>query len=245
MDAGVWATWYDIDPADEERFLDWMHGTYIPFLMQLPGYAWAAHYFNQRGGPAMREYDKIVTRELEKEIGSGGQYVLLVGAGSPHTFFKPDFRKVAQADSHREFLALRKGVRTVIMSEEARVDGPAGIHRMPGSTPAPAIQFGTYRIKSVEQEFGLAEWYAQYRFPYMSQMPGHVRSRKFVCIAGWAKHGIMYEFESLDARMKYFEEPHESLALDPKEWTGKIVRATIHTPGSPVIGQRIWPPVED
>ena len=41
-----------------------------------------------------------------------------------------------------------------------------------------------------------------------------------------------------------FEEPHEALAVDPKEWTGRIVRYTIHTPGSPTVGQRIWPPVK-
>ena len=112
MDHGVWATWYDIDKADEARFLDWIHGTYIPFLMQIPGYAWAAHYFNQRGGPAMREYDKIVTRTMDEEIGTGGQYVLLVGAGSPHTFFKPLIREVAEPDEYRSMLALRRGVRS-------------------------------------------------------------------------------------------------------------------------------------
>lgn len=244
MDHGMWATWYDLDKADEERFLAWMHGTYIPFLKQIPGYAWVAHYFNQRGGPAMREYDKIVTRTTEEELGTGSQYVLLVGAGSPHTFFKPLVSEAAEPEEHRSMLALRKGVRTAVMAEEARVDGPAGAHRLPGSVPAPAIQFGTYRIKSVQQEFDLAEWYAQYRLPHMARMPGHVRSRKFMCVAGWAKHGIMYEFESLEARMKHFEEPHEALALDPAEWTGRIFRGTIHTPGSPVIGQRIWPPVE-
>ena len=77
----------------------------------------------------------------------------------------------------------------------------------------------------------------------MAQMPGSIASRKLLCVAGWAKHAVMYEFTSLEARLANFEEPHESHALDPKEWTGRIVRYTIHTPGSPTVGQRIWPPV--
>jgi hypothetical protein len=243
MDSGIWATWYNLDPEHEDVFLKWMHGTYLPKLKAVPGYAWAAHYFNTRGGPAMIEYDKIVTR-AEEEIGSGGQYVVIVGAASPHTFFKPFFREVIETEEHREMLALRRGVRTAVFVEEARVNGPSAANFLPGSTPAPAIQFGSYRIKSTEEEFGLAQWYAKYRFPHMSQMPGCVATRKLLCVAGWVKHGILYEFESLEARMKYFEEPHEALALDPNEWTGRIFRSTIHTPGSPVVGQRIWPPCE-
>lgn len=241
MDNGIWATWYDIAPEDEQRFNDWLHAIYLPSLQSIPGYAWVAQYFNTRGGQAMVEYEKIVTRPTE-EIGEGGQYVILVGAASPHTFFTPYFRDLAERPEHREMLALRKGVRTAIFAEEARINGPAAASYRPGSTPAPAIQFGSYRVKSVEQEFGLAQWYAQYRFPHMAQMPGCVMTRKLLCVAGWVKHGILYEFESLEARMKYFEEPHEALALDPEEWTGKIFRSTIHTPGSPVIGERRWPP---
>jgi hypothetical protein len=79
----------------------------------------------------------------------------------------------------------------------------------------------------------------------MVQMAGSVASRKLLSVAGWAKHAILYEFTSLDARMQNFEEPHESLAVDPKEWTGRVVRYTIHAPGSPFVGQRTWPPIEE
>ncbi len=78
---------------------------------------------------------------------------------------------------------------------------------------------------------------------HMARIPGVIATRKLVSVAGWAKHGILYEFTSLAARLEHFEVPHESLALDPKEWTGRVGSATIHTPGSPVIGPRIWPPV--
>ena len=41
-------------------------------------------------------------------------------------------------------------------------------------------------------------------------------------------------------RLKHFEQGHESLALDPSHWTNRITRASIHAPGSPFIGERIW-----
>ena len=80
--------------------------------------------------------------------------------------------------------------------------------------------------------------------PHMARMPGCIGARKLNCVAGWAKHAILYEFVSLEARLRDFEEPHEALAMDAKEWTGRVVRYTIHTPGSPVIGPRLWPPAE-
>jgi hypothetical protein len=141
-------------------------------------------------------------------------------------------------------LALRRGVRTAIFAEEARVTGPAVATRTQGSTPAPAIQMGSFRVATLEQELDLGCWYAQYRFPYMAQMPGSVSSRKLLSVAGWAKHSVLYEFTSLEARLQNFELPHESLGSEPQEWTGRVMRFTIHAPGSPTVGRRIWPPVE-
>ena len=102
---------------------------------------------------------------------------------------------------------------------------------------------GSFRVRSVEEEFDLGCWYAQYRLPHMAQMPGCIATRKLVSVAGWAKHAILYEFVSLQARLENFEELHEALAMDQKQWTGRVVRYTIHTPGSPVVGERTWPPV--
>jgi hypothetical protein len=176
-------------------------------------------------------------------MGQGSQYLMLVGAPSPHTFLNPSVLEPEKATDVRDMLALRQGVRTAIFSEETRVSGPAIRHRAAGTTPAAAIQMGSFRVRSIEEEFDLGCWYAQYRLPHMAQMPGSVASRKLLSVAGWAKHAILYEFTSLDARMQNFEEPHEALAIDPKEWTGRVVRYTIHTPGSPFVGQRLWPPV--
>ena len=244
MDRGIWATWYDLADDTRELFLDWLNGSYLPALRQRPGFAWVAHYRNEGGGPAMREVeDNIITRPQE-DIGGGSQYVMLVGAPSAHTFLAPLALDIEKEPEFRDMLALRRGVRSAIFSEETRVNGPAIGRRPQGSTPGPAIQMGSFRVRSVEEEFDLGCWNAQYRLPHMAQMPGCIAARKLNCVAGWVKHAILYEFESLDARLRNFEEPHEALARDAEEWTGRVVRYTIHTPGSPVVGPRLWPPVE-
>lgn len=244
MDNGIWATWYDVPDKSRDIFLDWLHKRYLPELRQRSGYAWVAHYENTFGGQAMRHVGETILTRPSDEMGEGSQFLMLVGAPSPHTFLNPSVLQPEAAAETRDMLVLRRGVRTAIFAEEIRINGPAMRHRAPGAAPAPGIQMGSFRVRSVEEEFDLGCWYAQYRLPHMAQMPGSVASRKLLSVAGWAKHAILYEFTSLDARMQNFEEPHESLAVDPKEWTGRVVRYTIHTPGSPFVGQRLWPPVE-
>ena len=243
MDNGIWATWYDLDDGTRDRFLDWLHADYLPALKQRPGYAWIAHYRNEVGGPAMRHLGQDILARPDEDVGSGTQFLMLVGAASPHVFLAPSVMEPEIPPQFRDMLALRRGLRTAIFAEEARVSGPAARSRPPGTTPAPGIQMGSFRVRSLEEEFDLGCWYAQYRLPHMAQAPGSVGTRKLLSVAGWAKHSILYEFTSLEARLKNFEEPHESLSADPKEWTGRVVRYTIHAPGSPFVGTRIWPPV--
>lgn len=244
MDLGIWATWYDLGDETRDRFLDWLHGIYLPALQQRPGFAWVAHYRNQGGGAAMRDVGANILTRPDGNIGNGSQYLVLVGAPSPHTFLAPLALGIETEDRFKDMLSLRRGVRSAIFSEEARVSGPAIGKRPQGGTPGPAIQMGSFRVRSPEEEFDLGCWYAQYRMPHMAQMSGCIATRKLNCVAGWVKHAILYEFESLEARLQNFEEPHEALALDAEEWTGRVVRYTIHTPGSPVIGPRLWPPVQ-
>jgi hypothetical protein len=244
MDHGIWATWYDLADDTRERFLGWLHGVYLPALQQMPGFAWTAHYRNDGGGEKMRALGANILVRPDEDIGNGSQYVVLVGAPSPHTFFSPLALEIEKDPRFRDMLAMRQGVRSAVFSEEARVNGPAIGQRPQGGAPGPAIQMGSFRVRSIEEEFDLGCWYAQYRLPHMARMPGCIAARKLNCVAGWPKHAILYEFISLAARLRDFEEPHEALAMDAKEWTGRVVRYTIHTPGSPVIGPRLWPPVE-
>ena len=241
MDQGIWATWYDVDEKDQLRYLDWAHKSYMPFLQQRPGFAWVAHYRYEGGGAQMRQVKDTVVSHTDQDIGAGNQYLMLVGAPSTHTFFNPFVDDIAMPEGFSDMLALREGVRTVMFTEEARVEGPSGAMQSGNGMPAPAIQMGTLRARSIEAEFDLIRWYAQYRLPSMAKMQGCVRTRKLTGVAGWAKHGILYEFESLEMRLKHFEQSHESLALDPTHWTNRITRASLHAPGSPFIGARIWP----
>ena len=95
---------------------------------------------------------------------------------------------------------------------------------------------GSYRMTSPETEIAHREWYAQYRLPKLGRMPGCIRMRKLVGIAGWAKHAVLYEFTSLEERARNIEKPYD-------EWTARAVKATIHAPGSPCVGERTWPTV--
>lgn len=248
MDRGVWASWYDLPKDGVQDFIDWLHGSYLPQLTSQPGIAWAAHYKIEGGGKGMTEVqNKIITYTDEPGLGTGTQYVMLVGAASPHMFFQPNaaWRPEVQDNEAKNMLGQRLGLRTAILSEEERINGPEYDKRAPGGTPGLAIQFGNFRMKEYEDEMMLGSWYAQYRFPFMARMPGSISTRKYLAASGWIKHAILYEFTSLEARLKNFEEPHEGLALNEKEWTGRIVRTTLHAPGSPSIGTRIWPPITD
>jgi len=241
MDQGIWATWYDIDGADSPRWLAWAHEVYLPYLRVLPGYTWVAHYGLRGGGPQMQQVHATVVNHTRDAIGGGTQFLVLVGAPTAHAFFKPALNEVEFPPDFAEMLALRRGLRTAVFTEEARVDGPARA-AWPDAAPAPAIQMGSLQVRSIDEEFELGRWYAQYRLPSMAAMPGVVRTRKLTGVAGWPRHGILYEFESLEMRLAHFEQTHESLALDPEHWTARITRSTTHAPGSPFVGERLPPP---
>jgi len=241
MSEGIWATWYDIAAPDVERYLDWAHRAWLPFLRQQPGYSWVAHYRYAGGGAQMARVKDSVVSHTDEEVGHGSQYLVLVGAPCAHAFFSPALDEIALPEDFAPMLSLREGVRTAVFTLEASVEGPSRLTRRGDGVPAPAIQMGTLRPRSIEAEFDLIKWYAQYRLPSMAKMAGVVRTRKWAGIAGWPKHGILYEFESLEHRLEHFERPHESLALEPGHWTNRITRASVHAPGSPFIGERIWP----
>ena len=77
-------------------------------------------------------------------------------------------------------------------------------------------------------------WYARSRLPLVKPLAGNVGARRLVSIAGWPKHGILYEFESLEAAQKNLE--------DASDWSRKVVDSLVHAPHSPTLGTRVWPP---
>lgn len=243
MDQGIKAIWYDLPATETDGYLRWLHEVYLPAIVQLPGRLWAAHYQVMGGGAGMYgDATDRFARADAAEVGGGKDYLLLIGAGSPHAFFKPVRAETEiEEDAHtRKMKSLWIGARPCVFAEEARINGPEYDQKVPSGTPGPAIQMGSFRTKTIADEFDLAAWYAQYRLPAMARMPGCIATRKLLTVAGWAKHAVMYEFTSLQARQEHFHH-HESLGLDKTVWTNKIINYTIHAPGSPSLGQRIWP----
>jgi len=250
MNEGLMATWYDLPDGGRDAYLDWLHTAYLPEVGMRPGYLWAAHYEITGGGAHMKKIAGQLAR-ADGDVATGSQYVMLIGAASPHVFFSPSIFPLANplAAKHgeaadttiREMFSKRIGARTNVFAEEARVNGPEIGAAAPGTTPGPAIQMGSFRAKSLEDELDLGAWYAQYRLPAMARMPGSIRSRKLVSVTGWAKHAVLYEFTSLEARRENFEDTHERLALEDEEWTNRVITYTQHAPGSPSVGRRIWP----
>ncbi len=245
MDDGIWATWYDLPDAGRDAYFNWLHQSHLPSVLARPGIAWAAHYRITGGGERMQAIHDRLNHAEEEGLGMGTQFLILVGATSPHVFSDPriDEWQAGLGGESAQMLARRRGSRTSIFTEEAFVTGPEYHARAAGSTPGPAIQMGSFRTRTLDDEFDLAAWYAQYRLPHMSRIPGCIATRKLVSVAGWAKHAVLYEFLSLEDRQEHFQN-HESLALDDREWTNKIITYTLHAPGSPSVAKRIWPPFE-
>ena len=244
MDRGIWASWYDLPDEKREAYCAWLHGDCLPAMLRRGGFLWAAHYEITGGGAQMERVKADALSYAEGgEVPSGTRFLLLFGAASPHVFFQPTIDEIEKEQSAeaRAMLGLRVGLRACVFSEEARVEGPDADARGPGITPGPAIQMGQFLAEDAAAEHDLGAWYAQYRLRFMERMPGCIGARKLLSAAGWAKHSILYEFTSLEARHEGFQ-AHESLSLDESQWSGRVVRKLIHAPGSPSVGRRLWPP---
>lgn len=224
MDRGLWAIWYDISEEQKSEYLDWFHRVHIPNKLSRPGYRWAAHYALQR--------DK-------------GFLALFAGETS-HTFLNPSPAQLAQRQGAetRRMIAMRRNAHSSVLAEETRVDGPEAALRGPGMTAGPVIQFGNYNGASAAVDDDLGAWYAQERFPLLAGLPGCVGARKLLASVGAYRHAILHEFVSPELREQHFS-PHEADAHKPETWMGRVRPQLTHAPGSPMVGQRIWPPIQD
>ena len=109
----------------------------------------------------------------------------------------------------------------------------------------PAIQFGLFDVRSEDDEWEVNEWYRTRRLVSISTLPGAIRARRYVSVAGGpAKFGILYEFVSLAARIEHFE-PMNSRDHDldaPAPGPDGVVTPrliadrTAHPPMSPSVG---------
>lgn len=242
-DKAIWITWYDLPDQGLNAHLSWLHETYIPELLQRPGYLWASHYAAVPKGTMRTIRRDNANDPVDSGVPTGDRYILLIGAENVSVFGDPvpSALHAGLPLASRKMLAMRTGERVNIMVEAARVEGPEAREYKDGMVLAPCIQLGSFVCPWQYEEESFA-WFIQARLPMISKLPGSVRSRKLLSFVGWAKHAILYEYASLEARNKNYltlEDGHPEI----KAWSDRIVPKTRHAPGSASLATRIWPPI--
>ena len=240
-DSAIWVTWYDLPEAAREAHVEWVHRTYAPMVLERPGVAWAAHYACEKKISHAHPYPG----RFATDIPAGGQYLLLFGAGDAQAFARPVPRKLhaALAERDRAMLASRANERSNIFIEQARMEGPDAATREAAHALSPCIQLGSLNLKSWEDEEEMLDWYANWRMPSMQTLPGCVGIRKLVSVTGWAKHGALYEFVSVEARNQNFL-GYEAAHPEMDAWSNRLIPKTVHAPGSAHVGSRLWSAVK-
>ena len=243
VDKSIWANWYNLPGSDKKGFLDWLHSQYMPKILANPGVLWAAHYKVDQKPTAHR-----ITCTPDPAVGKGNDYILLFGGESTHAFSRDALsfvrgttdRWTAQLSAEdKKMLALRTDVRVSIMTEEARVHGPECGQREGRRMPAPCIQMGSFNGPTPEIEEELLAWYADWRMASLAKMPGCLGMRKLVGTVGWNKHGVIYEFLSLEARRDAVAQV-PVLYPEMEAWTNTSVPKLVHAFGSPHVAERIF-----
>lgn len=241
MDRGLWISWYDLAENGREAYLDWAHRSYMPKMLERPGFLWAAHFRSEKNPPqsGVPAGASRLRHTDDPAVPRGNAYIMIFGASSPHAFARPTPRALhaGLAPQDREMLALREGERVNIMTDEEGADGPEAGSRRADEALSPCIQLGSFNAGDADEDEILA-WYAQWRLPSMQKLPGCVGIRKLVSVSGWAKHGVLYEFVSVEARNRHFLD-HEKADPEMERWTDRLVRKLLHAPGSPNLAVRI------
>jgi len=99
------------------------------------------------------------------------------------------------------------------------------------------------QLASFEDDIELARWYRAERFPRVSVTRGMIRGRKLLSIAGWPKHGVLWEFTDMPEGEFTFE-PRFIEADREENWPGRhVLEYVTHAPHGPHAGRRIWPAV--
>lgn len=239
MDRSLMVSWYDLAAATKARYCEWLHETYIPKLLRVRGVLAAAHY---EVDPAEKPLPHL-RQTRDRSLPRGGSHILILAATDAHVLAGLTPFRLKPTAQERRMLALRQGERVNIFTEEHRADGPAARRREGRYALAPAIQIGNFNSGSYLDEDELLSWYAHLRLPGFRTLPGGIGIRKMVSVSGWAKHGVLYEFTSLEDRSKHFR-AHEAKDRKMAAWTREVVSKLVHAPGSPAVAQRIWPPVK-
>jgi hypothetical protein len=242
MSEVIKAEWFDLDEDTQQDTLQWLHQSYLPAVQATPGVGWVGHYAIVKS-PSKR-YIKDAPEKVETSdvsIPTGWQYVILTAALSSEVFFGQNNSLDALAQTNAASMAALKNFRSAVFLEEQVVNSPEQRACPYGMGPPPAMQIGHYNTNTPEDDLELARWYRSERFSRVSVTPGMIRGRKMLSIAGWAKHGVLWEFTDLPDGDYSFEHRFVAAARDD-EWGGRhVLDYVTHCHGSPNAGRRIWP----
>lgn len=236
-------SWFNLPEARRHEFLTWAYESYVPKMVARDGVLWGALYASEATGSftPLGGGGRISHKKNPKGVPAGDRYIMMFGAMDAYALADPtpDEFHAQLNNADNKMLALRKDERRNLMLEEARIDGPELFDYTPVMAPAPAIQLGSFNAGDWADEEEQAAWYARWRLPSLTALPGVVRVRKLISVAGWAKHACFYEFKSLQAREEHFvhyEKPNKKMV----KWSTDVVRDTVHAPGSANVARRIF-----
>ena len=250
MDQALWITWYDLPDGGRDAYLDWLHGTHMPALVERPGVLWATHFASVER-PVLTAKARQRRHPAEGSVPAGHRYLLIGGGEHARVFSHPTPGQMHAALSgvDRDMTALRIAPSVNVMIEHARIDGPEAARRDAGAPDVthvpivpivplgPVIQLGSFVYDGDEDE--LLAWYVQWRLPSMQTLPGCIGVRKLVSIAGWAKHAVLHEFVSVEARNEHFVNHEQKRHPRQAAWSERITSQIIHAPGAPNVARRL------
>lgn len=245
MSEVIKAEWFDLADGTRDETRTWLHDHYLPTLQSAQGVGWVGHYDIVELPD--RPYIKDAPRKKETKdpsVATGWQNVILTAGLSAEVFFGVDNPVDELARENADKLSTLLNYRSAVFIEEQVINAPEQRASPYGMGPPPAMQLGNYNANTPEDEIELARWYRAERFARVSVTPGMIRGRKMLSIAGWPKHGVLWEFTDLPEGDHSFE--HRFVDADRDEnWQGRhVLEYVTHAPGGPHAGRRIWPAVK-
>lgn len=236
------AEWYDIDLSDKGPFLLWLHAEYLPRLSKIAGVVWVGHYEIAEKVPASPVKSNRPSRQETSDpaVPTGSQFVLLTATADLDLLLLPSSALARMESDAAARLAIRKAYRDAVFIEEECIQGPSN-GEFPSTAAPPAMQLGNFIVRTPADERELARYYRLHRFPQIAATSGCIRGRKLLSVAGWPKHGILYEFTSMNPGDELFESRFNN-AIPGKTWTGPhVLSYVVHAPNAPHAGRRLWP----
>lgn len=214
-DLGLFTPNYDIDPAREAAYLEWLHGEHLPRTLAEGSFSAISH---------------CIAVEAPK------RFQLLELMPSYTAFHSVGRLEAAKKlpSNVAEMMALRLGQRRNHHAEVTRVDGPAASSRGESVALGPVVYLLRFDIEPVGQ-IDFNAWLCREHNKAAEEMSGLLSFRRYLTVEGEPDNLLLYEFESVDAV--------RAGALDnawSTEWARKVSDTITHDSDSKVIYERIW-----